>query len=185
MPREQRLVYGEEAELYDRARPSYPAQLIDDVLGLGREPVQWMLDAGCGTGKAAVLFALRGIAGVGVEPDPSMAQVAQRRLARHRWRVDISSFEDWTGKPGEPPLDRLVCAQAWHWFTPETRFRKAHAILRRGGWLALWWNRPGVVDSPSRQAIDMAYEKWAPEIAHRGVAGHELHRRKHTAHPSR
>src|SRR5262245_29164072 len=32
MTREQRLVFGEVAELYDSVRPAYPATLIDDVV---------------------------------------------------------------------------------------------------------------------------------------------------------
>ncbi len=32
--REQRPVFGEDAELYDQARPSYPAALIDDVVAM-------------------------------------------------------------------------------------------------------------------------------------------------------
>ena len=39
MEREQRLIFGEDAELYDRARPSYPVDLIDAVLGLSGDPV--------------------------------------------------------------------------------------------------------------------------------------------------
>ena len=31
-----RLVFGEVAELYDASRPTYPEQLIDDVLELAR-----------------------------------------------------------------------------------------------------------------------------------------------------
>ncbi len=172
MSREQRLIYGEDAELYDRARPSYPAQLIDDVLRLSGEAVSWMLDAGCGTGKAAVLFASRGVAGVGVEPDPSMAAVARRNLAGHPWRVDPNSLEDWKPRPDDPPVDLLVSAQAWHWFTPEMRFLAAHAIIRPGGWLALWWNGPADFDNPARRDIDAAYQELAPEFPHRGVAGH-------------
>jgi hypothetical protein len=49
MTRPQRLVFGEDAELYDRVRPSYPDELIDDVLRLVGTPCR-AVDAGCGTG---------------------------------------------------------------------------------------------------------------------------------------
>lgn len=172
MDREQRLVYGEDAQLYDRARPTYPSALIDDVVGLLGRATR-VVDAGSGTGKAAVLLAARGLDGVSVEPHPEMARIARRRLeGRRGWRVDISGFEDWTPAKDDLPFDAVVSAQAWHRFKPEVRFEKAHSLLKSGGWLALWWNGPQRFDNPVLSAIDAAYLRHAPEIAHRGVTGH-------------
>ncbi len=86
--REQRLVFGEDAELYDRARPSYPAKLIDDVVAVVGASAT-TLDVGCGTGKATTLLAARGLRGVGVEPHAEMAAIARRRGldARRRGRA--------------------------------------------------------------------------------------------------
>ncbi len=58
------LSFGGVAALYDRARPSYPAALIDDLMAW--EPRE-VLDVGCGTGKAARLVAERGCDVLGVE----------------------------------------------------------------------------------------------------------------------
>jgi SAM-dependent methyltransferase len=172
MARNQRLVFGEDAELYDRARPSYPAELIDDLVALAGTGSR-ALDAGCGTGKATVLLAARGFNGVGVEPDSAMARIARRQLSGFPgWRVDVSDFESWSQTAGEPPFGLLVSAQAWHWFEPATCFRKAYELLRPGGWLALWWNGPAAFDTPARRAIGAAYQAHAPEIAYRGVSGH-------------
>ncbi len=170
--REQRLVFGEVAELYDSARPSYPAELIDDVVAMVGSHAR-AVDAGCGTGRATVLLAQRGLRGVGVEPDAAMARVARRNLTEFPgWRVDVSNFESWQPDTAASAFHLVVSAQAWHWFDPERRFRQAHALLRPGGWLALWWNGPADFDSPARQAISAAYERNAPEIVHRGVTGH-------------
>jgi trans-aconitate methyltransferase len=56
--REQRLVFGEDPDLYDLARPSYPAALLDDLVTMVG-PSARALDVGCGTGKATVLLAAR------------------------------------------------------------------------------------------------------------------------------
>ena len=102
-----------------------------------------------------------------------MAGVASRRLADSPgWRMDVCKFEAWAPGADDPPFDLLVSAQAWHWFEPDARFLRAYELLRPGGWLALWWNRPAVADTPARRAIGAAYERHAPEIVHRGVAGH-------------
>lgn len=46
--------FGTDAARYDRARPSYPAALVDALL---EEKADRVLDVGCGTGKAARLLA--------------------------------------------------------------------------------------------------------------------------------
>jgi SAM-dependent methyltransferase len=46
------------AELYDKARPQYPEQLVKDVLTLSEIPSNGrILEVGCGTGQATLLFA--------------------------------------------------------------------------------------------------------------------------------
>ena len=80
--------FGEDAAQYDRARPSYPPQLFDDLLPDDRCDV---VDVGCGTGIVARLLTDRGCSVVGVEPDRRMADVA----LGHGLTVEISTFEDW------------------------------------------------------------------------------------------
>jgi SAM-dependent methyltransferase len=162
--REQRLVFGEDPDLYDLARPSYPAALLDDLVTMVG-PSARALDVGCGTGKATVLLAARGLNGVGVEADPAMAAVAKRNLAgQPGWRIDVGDFEKWRGADGDAPFDLVCSAQAWHWLDPAVRFQKAHELLRHGGWLALWWNRPAD-DADIAEEINAIYADIAPEIA--------------------
>lgn len=162
--RERRLVFGEVADLYDRARPSYPAALADDLVTLVG-PAARALDVACGTGKATRLLAERGVTGVGVEVHPAMAGVARRGLADHPgWRVDVSGFEAWAPRDGDGPFDLVTCAQAWHWLDPEVRLHKAHGLLRPGGWLALFWNThpPDQPATSVQRAIAEAYARHAP-----------------------
>jgi SAM-dependent methyltransferase len=165
--RERRLVFGEAADLYDRARPSYPAVLVDDLVTLVG-PQARALDVGCGTGKATRLLAERGATGVAVEAHPAMAAVARGSLSGHRgWRIDVSGFEAWQPRGGDPPFDLVTCAQAWHWLDPDVRLHKAHGLLRPGGWLALFWNTHSP-DQPAAdlwRAIDEVYGRIAPEVA--------------------
>jgi SAM-dependent methyltransferase len=160
--RAQRFTFGEDAEMFDRVRPSYPDEVLDDVVGLVGLPCR-AVDAGCGTGKATLMLAARGVEGVGIEPDPAMAAVATRNLAAHPgWRVDISDFEDW--EPGdEEPFDLVTCAQAWHWIDRERGTRQAERLLRPGGWLALIGRPPNHPDTPLWREIDAIYEELAPK----------------------
>lgn len=168
--REQRLVFGEAAELYEQMRPSYPAGLLDDVVSLAG-PGAHVVEAGAGTGKATRLLAARGCTGAAVEADPAMAGIARRELARYPgWRVELSEFEDWAPRPGER-FDLAVSAQAWHWLRPGVRFEQAHRLLRGGGWLALWWNRPGEDTSGLPAEIEDVYKRLAPGMSLAGMAG--------------
>src|SRR5579875_1636628 len=108
--------FGTVAANYDRFRPSYPPALIDDLVATGAHTV---LDVGCGTGKAAVLLAARGLDVLGVEIDPKMAELARS----HGVPVEVSSFEGWDA--AGRMFDLLTCGQAWHWVDPARGVPKA------------------------------------------------------------
>src|SRR5690349_16763087 len=107
---ERRLAFGNVAELYDRARPSYPDTLVDDVVGFAA-PCQRALDVGAGTGKATQLFTRRGVVVTAVEPSAEMAEIARRNLPEVT--IVPSDFEHFDGTGA--PFDLIYSAQAWHW----------------------------------------------------------------------
>jgi SAM-dependent methyltransferase len=161
--REQRLVFGENAEEFERVRPSYPERLVDDVVALVGLPCR-AVDADAGTGKATIQLAQRGVEGVAVEPDEVMAALARRNLANYPgWRVDVSDFEDWEPAAGET-FDLVTCAQAWHWIDRDRGTSRAERLLHPGGWLAIFGEAPDPPDISLRREIDVAYAEWAPGI---------------------
>src|SRR5215467_9477189 len=112
MSREPRQTFDEVAELYDRVRPRYPAQLIDDVItSAALTPQARLLEVGCGTGKATVDFAARGFRMVCLEPGANLARFARERLARFA-HVEIveQPLEAWEPEPES--FDAVISAQA-------------------------------------------------------------------------
>lgn len=163
-PREQRLVFGEIAETYDRARPGYPPALVDDVTSFARlDAADRVLEVGCGTGKATVQFAARGLKMTCLEPSESMAAVARRNCERFpHVSIETASFEEWRVEPGAFQL--LISAQAWHWVSPGARLPKAHDALAPGATLAVFWNTVEWRDEHMRAAVDDLYERLVPDL---------------------
>jgi SAM-dependent methyltransferase len=158
LTREQRLIFGEVAEDYARARPSYPDALVADVAALAGGADA--LEVGAGTGKATAAFVARGLRVTAVEPSPEMAAVGRRLVPAAEWVV--SGIEDFAS---EARFDLVYAAQAWHWVDPARGFARAHAALRPGGLLALFWNRGEDGSGELRRELDAAYARLAPELS--------------------
>lgn len=156
-------VFGEVAEEYDRIRPDYPEELVDDVLAYAAVAGVRALEVGAGTGKATLAFAKRGIGITAIEPDEAMAAVLTRRvLIQPNVSVTVSSFEEYL--PSRP-FGLVFSAQAWHWTDPAVRWQKAAAALASGGALALFWNDEQPADPDVRAAIIEVQRECAPGIA--------------------
>jgi SAM-dependent methyltransferase len=164
--REQRLVFGEVAELYDRYRPGYPDAVFDRIMRFGElDPGVPGLEVGCGTGRATVPLAARGLRLTALEPSSKMARVAiQNTKGMVGVRIVEASFEDWL-LPREP-FRVVTSAQAWHWIQPEVRFIKAHEALGVRGCLALFWNIATQIEPRDglQRAIEDAYRREAPGL---------------------
>ncbi|MGH8980612.1 MAG: class I SAM-dependent methyltransferase [Acidimicrobiales bacterium] len=164
--REQRLVFGEDPELYDQARPGYADAVVDSVLAYGGiAPARCeAVEIGAGTGKATEAFAARGIRIRAIEPDPAMARVGARRCASYpEVSFHQSSFEEWVGAAHS--VDLVFSGQAWHWVRPEVRAKKAANLLRTPGTLACMWHRmEWADDDPLRAELLECYRATAPEL---------------------
>jgi SAM-dependent methyltransferase len=161
---EQRLAFGSVAELYDRARPSYPAAAIDEVVTrAGLRPGDTVLEVGAGTGKATVLLAARGLNVVALEPSAAMAAVARAKCrGLDGVRVVESELERWAPTERFPAL---VSVQAWHWVAPEVRDERANAALVADGTLAAVWTFPDWAACDLRETLCDAYRLTTPQLA--------------------
>lgn len=147
--------FGSVAEEYDRCRPACPDALADDLAALRPERV---LDIGCGTGRAAVALAARGLSVLGVETDERMAEVARG----HCIPVEVAPFETWDAAGRR--FDLITCADAWHWIDPVAGAAKVAQLLHPGGTFARFWNYHQF-DAPTVAALEADYRVHAPELA--------------------
>jgi SAM-dependent methyltransferase len=140
--------FGNDAELYDRARPGYPDALVARIVA--GSPGLDVLDVGCGTGIAARQFQAAGCTVLGVEPDARMAGFARGRGLP----VEVATFEAWD--PDGRRFDTVTAAQSWHWVDPDAGAAKAAQVLRPGGRLAIFshaYEPPAEVAKPFAAAF--------------------------------
>lgn len=149
------VIFGRDADAYDRARPDYPPEAIDHLKGL--VDASDALEVGAGTGKATVEMARPGLDLTCLEPSPQMADVLAAK-GLPGVTVVVSTFEDWAAKPDS--VDMIFAAQAWHWVDHTTAYGRALDMLRVGGVLALMWNVPHA----RYETFDEVYAKHAPEL---------------------
>ncbi|WP_343977050.1 class I SAM-dependent methyltransferase [Kribbella koreensis] len=129
-----RQTFGEDAELYDRVRPTYPPRLYDDIATLLQEPQRpRVLEIGCGTGQATKPMLERGWSVKAVELSPELGRVARTKLPE--LEVITAAFESWP-LPAEK-FDLVLSATAFHWIDPVVRVPKSADALRPGGLLAI------------------------------------------------
>lgn len=144
--------FGTDAQRYDRARPSYPKELITRIAAAGRD----VLDVGCGTGIASRQLRAAGCVVLGVEPDERMAAVAREDGID----VDVATFEDW--QPGGRTFDAVIAAQAWHWVDPAKGAAKTIEVVRAGGLFTAFWH-VFLPPEPVQQAFAEAFQRAVPD----------------------
>jgi SAM-dependent methyltransferase len=132
-----RSTFEEVAELYDRMRPMYPAELFDELVRLASVPERGrIVEIGSGTGKATRPLAERGYRITAVELGAQLAAVARRNLAPFPDAEIVNAdFETWTPETAE--FDLVAAFTAFHWIDPGRRYDKASSLLRPGGALAV------------------------------------------------
>lgn len=146
--------FGIDARNYDRARPPYPADLVERIMG-GRSGLR-VLDVGCGTGIAARQFQGAGCIVLGIDPDQRMATYARQRGLD----VEVSAFEAW--ESADRQFDVVTAAQSWHWVDPAVGTRKAAEVLCPGGRLAIFGHVFEPPD-PVAKATAAAYRRVVPD----------------------
>ncbi len=156
-------VFGEVAEVYDRVRPGYPAEIASLILAYHGAAPAHVVEIGAGTGKGTEVLLRLGAPITCVEPDARMAALLAAKFPH--LGVYVGAFEQWTPPPGGVPV--IGCALAWHWLDPLTRNRRAHAALAPGGTLAVFGHTYGYADTAHGNAIGAALRSVAPSVTER------------------
>lgn len=132
------------ADDYERHRPSYPPELLDELPVAADAEV---LDLGAGTGKLTRVLAARYAHVTAVEPLAGMRAILEEVVPQARALAGTAEEIPM----GDASVDAVFAGQAFHWFANDGAVGEIGRVLRVGGVLALVWNEP-VGESPVPQA---------------------------------
>lgn len=128
------LSFGQAADLYNAARPTYPDEALRWAFG---DTPKDLVDVGAGTGLLSRGLITAGHRVTAVEPDRLMLNkliAVTDGLAGHRH-----------GGAEDLPLpdasaDAVTAGQAYHWFDPSLALPQIRRVLRPGGHFVPIWN---------------------------------------------
>jgi SAM-dependent methyltransferase len=156
------------AEYYDRYRPPYPRELIDDLAeraeltGSGA-----LLDLACGTGQLTFALHERFARTWAVDQEPDMtAMVAAKARGLPAIRVLTSSAEELDAPPAS--FDLITIGNAFHRLPRDTVAALCYRWLRPGGYLAMPGgggpeeNPSGADPAPWQRVLHDVLLRWRP-----------------------
>jgi len=169
-------VFDQVAAEYERTRPRYPDELVDQacaLAGVGRE--DRVLEVGCGSGQLTRSLLARDLSVTALEPGQHLISLAERKL-KHRGQVEFvnARFEDARLPSGA--YRAVFSASAFHWIDPDVSWEKAAGVLAPGGTLALiqYCGLRAGDGLDDQRALLSALARIAPEIAAGWPASRDL-----------
>jgi ubiquinone/menaquinone biosynthesis C-methylase UbiE len=148
------------AELYDTYRPGYPDSMFDYIYENLIDTDADIADIGAGTGILSEGFLKRGSDVYCVEPNSDMRDALVNRL------FDIDGFVLVEGTAedtllGDNSVDLVTAAQAFHWFDTAAFFKESKRILRKGGSIAIIYNKRDENSALTKEAMALS-EQFGP-----------------------
>jgi len=164
---DKRLAFDEDAETYEKWRPRYVSGMFADIIRYANLAADSRtIEVGIGTGQVTGPFLKTGCGVTAIELGKNLAEFTAKKFASYpNFKIVNQPFEDYSCANQE--VDLLYSATAFYWIPEEIGHKKAFDLLKSGGTLALFWNRPfvGRVDDPLHQAIQKVYIAYWPTSA--------------------
>lgn len=160
-------VFDEVAAEYDRHRPAYPDELVEQacqVAGIGTG--DHVLEIGCGSGQLTSGLVALGLHVTALEPGGNLIALARQNL-EGAGEVEFvnARFED-ALLPREQ-FQAVFSASAFHWVDPKVGWQKAADVLVPGGTLALiqYCGLEEPRTNQDQEAVLAVMREVAPDIA--------------------
>jgi ubiquinone/menaquinone biosynthesis C-methylase UbiE len=160
-------VFDEIAAEYDRRRPTYPDEIIDQACRVARiGSGDHVLEIGCGTGQLTRGLVARGLHVTALEPGKNLIALARQNL-EGAGEVEFANAQFEDALLPHAQFQAVFSASAFHWTDPRVSWQKAADVLVPGGTLALvqYCGLEEPRSKPDQEAVLAAIRKVAPDIA--------------------
>ncbi|WP_138205705.1 class I SAM-dependent methyltransferase [Haloimpatiens lingqiaonensis] len=159
-----RLKFNEDELNYDRFRPTYVAEMFNDIINYSElNSLKKALEIGIGTGQATLPILKTGCKVTAVELGKNLAEYVKHKFSKFsNFEVKNLEFESFITESNQ--YDIIYSATAFHWVPQDLALTKVHSLLKPGGTIALFWNHPFVnrEDDVVHREIRKAYAKYSP-----------------------
>lgn len=137
------------ADTYDEGRPKLPSKAIEILKVYLDNPIETIVDIGCGTGLSTETCILYADNVIGI--DPSIDMLNKAKTKENKKLKFIQGYSDKTGLE-DACVDVVICSQAFHWMEPDSTIKEVYRILKKGGIFA-------VIDADYPPIINQDLEK--------------------------
>ena len=153
-----RLTFNSDAPSYDKLRPTYTAQLFEDVISFANLTAdKRALEIGIGTGQATLPFLQTNCTLTAIELGANLAAFVGQKYAGYP-NFDVIN-QDFESVPlNENAFDLIYSASAFHWIAPEVGLPKVTRLLKPGGVFAWISNQPS--PAPEHAHIYDAFQRF-------------------------
>ncbi|HEY0797566.1 MAG TPA: class I SAM-dependent methyltransferase [Candidatus Baltobacteraceae bacterium] len=125
------------ADLYERYRSGYSAELFGALEAYGLAVGTRVLDVGCGTALVGAELVKRGCELVGVDVSAAMLEYARKRVPSAQFLVAAAEQLPFA----DASFDVAIVSQAFHWFDRAPALAEMTRIVRPGGFIAVCWKQ--------------------------------------------
>jgi len=150
---------------YDKARPTYPEALFNDIFNyIPLSKSNNVLEIGIGTGQATLPFLKKECYVQAVELGDKLACYCQEKFKSYKnFKVINNDFVQ--VHLSEMSFDLIFSATAFHWIPKDPGYSKLKSLLKDDGVIALFWNHPFVrnTEDKTNLASETIYNKYRPE----------------------
>ena len=122
------------ADVYDKYRPTYPAEIIDWLYE--KTHAETVADIGAGTGIFTKCLSAKPWSITAVEPNADMLEKLRRNISG----IEIINAPAENTGIAPASVDLVTAAQAFHWFNKEKFKAECQRIFTSKGRLAVIWN---------------------------------------------
>lgn len=162
---EQKYTFNDVAEQYEKYRPTYPDDLIQNIIVYsGLLYHDQILEIGCGTGQATSSFVLEGFNNITcIELGENLANFTKDKFKDvEGLNVINTSFEEWNIIPNYFKL--AISGTAFHFIEPSFGYKKVYESLQPGGSTGFFWTVHVPQYDELFSEIRRSYQKYAPHL---------------------